>query len=71
MKCADRENRELKPVTDEVIRSHLLGKHTIGGYPLLPDEIFWFLAVDFDKKAWQENAVVFLETYGRAVKLFK
>jgi hypothetical protein len=59
VKCADCENRELKPITDEVIRGHLLGKHTVGVYPLLPDETCWFLAVDFDKKAWQEDAAVF------------
>ncbi|MDO9209469.1 MAG: DEAD/DEAH box helicase family protein [Deltaproteobacteria bacterium] len=64
VKCADCENRELKPVTDEVILGHLLGKHTIGVYPLLPDETCWFLVVDFDKKAWQEDAAVFLKTCG-------
>lgn len=64
VKCADCENRELKPVTDEVILGHLLGKHTIGVYPLLPDETCWFLAVDFDKKAWQEDAAIFLKTCG-------
>jgi superfamily II DNA or RNA helicase len=64
VKCADCENRELKPVTDEVILGHLLGKPTIGVYPLLPDETCWFLAVDFDKKAWQEDATVFLKTCG-------
>ncbi|MBU1206669.1 MAG: restriction endonuclease subunit R, partial [Proteobacteria bacterium] len=62
VKCADCENRVLKPVTDEVIVGHLLGKHTIGVYPLLTDETCWFLAVDFDKKAWQEDAAVFLKT---------
>jgi superfamily II DNA or RNA helicase len=64
VKCADCENRKLKPVTDEVIHGHLLGKHTVGVYPLLPDETCWFLAVDFDKKAWQEDAAVFLKTCG-------
>ncbi|MGA2956222.1 MAG: DEAD/DEAH box helicase family protein [Thermodesulfobacteriota bacterium] len=64
VKCADCENRELRPVTDEMIFRHLLGKHTIGVYPLLPEETCWFLAVDFDKKAWQEDAAVFLKTCG-------
>jgi superfamily II DNA or RNA helicase len=61
LKCSDCENRDLKPVTDEVIRGHLLGKQTVGVYPLLPDETCWFLAVDFDKKGWQEDAAVFLK----------
>jgi hypothetical protein len=64
VKCSDCENRDLKPVTDEVICSHLLGKHTVGVYPLLPDETCWFLAVDFDKKSWQEDVAAFLRTCG-------
>ncbi|MEI9478126.1 MAG: DEAD/DEAH box helicase family protein [Deltaproteobacteria bacterium] len=64
VKCSDCQNRDLKPVTDEVIRGHLLGKHTVGVYPLLPDEACWFLAVDFDKKSWQEDVAVFLKTCG-------
>ena len=62
VKCSDCENRDLKPVTDEVIRGHLLGKHTVGVYPLLSDETCWFLAVDFDKKSWQEDVAIFLRT---------
>ncbi|MBM4307343.1 MAG: DEAD/DEAH box helicase, partial [Deltaproteobacteria bacterium] len=60
-KCVDCENRDLLPVTDEVIRGHLIGKHIIGVYPLLLDETCWFLAIDFDKKTWQEDAIAFLE----------
>ncbi|MBS3906991.1 MAG: DEAD/DEAH box helicase [Syntrophaceae bacterium] len=60
-KCADCENRNLMPVTDEVIRNHLTGKHIIGVYPLLSDETCWFLAIDFDKKTWQEDIIAFLE----------
>jgi superfamily II DNA or RNA helicase len=62
VKCSDCENRDLKPVTDAVIHGHLLGKHTVGVYPLLPDETCWFLAVDFDKKSWQEDVAFFLRT---------
>ena len=61
-KCAECENREFKPVTDREIRDHLAGKQTIGVYPLLSDETGWLLAVDFDKKTWQEDAVTFLKT---------
>jgi hypothetical protein len=35
---------------------------TIGLYPLLFDETCWFLAIDFDKKSWQEDTTAFLET---------
>ena len=58
----DRQTRNLRPLTDDVVRGHLMGKQTIGIYPLLLDETCWFLAVDFDKKTWQQDAAAFLET---------
>jgi superfamily II DNA or RNA helicase len=60
-KCANCKNRKFLPVTEEVIRDHLQGKHTIGVYPLLAGDRCWFLAIDFDQKNWQEDALVFLE----------
>ena len=45
-----------------MIENHLLGKETIGIYPLLADETCWFLGVDFDKKTWQEDSAAFLGT---------
>lgn len=41
---------EYLPLTDEVIRRHLVGQHTVGVYPLLLDDTCWFLACDFDNK---------------------
>lgn len=71
VKCNQCENREYLPVTDEVIRNHLLGSDsqdksthdfTIGVYPLLHDDTCWFLAADFDKSTWREDVSAFLET---------
>src|SRR5260370_9186593 len=59
-KKVDRQTRKFRPLTDEVVRGHLVGDHTIGIYPLLQDETCWFLAVDFDKKSWQRDATAFL-----------
>src|SRR5258707_11741378 len=56
------KTRKFLPLTDAVIERHLLGKETIGVYPLLPDETCWFLAADFDKKTWEYDAQAFLET---------
>jgi superfamily II DNA or RNA helicase len=56
-----RPQRTFLPMTDEVIYDHLTGKQTVGVYPLLTDESCWFLAADFDKEGWQEDAGVFLE----------
>src|SRR6266478_2197944 len=56
---------KLFPLTEEVIRDHLLGRQTIGVYPLLQDDTCWFVAVDFDKKTCETDASAYLETcYG-------
>ena len=62
IKCAECPNRRFLPVTDDVIRWHLSGRDpegqpfVAGVYPLLFDETCFFLAVDFDKSGWQDDA---------------
>jgi hypothetical protein len=34
-KKVDRQTRKFRPFTDEVVRGHLVGDHTLGIYPLL------------------------------------
>jgi superfamily II DNA or RNA helicase len=69
--CQECNFRAFLSISDEIIRDHLRGNDpndrsgkdfTIGVYPLLTDESCWFLAVDFDKSAWAEDASAFLET---------
>jgi len=62
IRCSECENRDLLPVTNDVIQHHLTGERTIGVYPLLTDETCWFLAADFDKATWMEDAGAFLQT---------
>jgi superfamily II DNA or RNA helicase len=66
-----KEDREFMPLTDDVVKNHLLGRDpqdrfrrdfTIGVYPMLPDETCYFLVADFDKVTWQADAGAFLET---------
>src|SRR5690242_20987772 len=45
-KKVDRKTRRFLSMTDAVIENHLLGKETVGVYPLLPDETCWFPAAD-------------------------
>ena len=54
--------KEYFPLTDQVIHDHLTGKLTAGVYPLLADEMCWFLAADFDKATWQDDVQAFLRT---------
>jgi superfamily II DNA or RNA helicase len=58
VKCT---NCKYVPLSHEVLRAHLEGQHVIGVYPLRKDETCYFLAVDFDKTSWQDDAAAFLE----------
>ena len=68
VKCAACQHRQFLPVGDEVIRWHLSGRDDRGAdfvagvYPMLLDETCFFLATDFDKDGWQEDAHAVLET---------
>ena len=60
-KCGTCPNRQLLPLDPKTIHGHLAGRHTIGIYPLLPDDTCRFLATDFDGGHWQEDARAFME----------
>ncbi len=71
VKCGECKYQAFLPVTDEVIRNHLMGRNPnnsrqqdfiIGIYPLLPNETCWFLAADFDKECWNKDVSAFTET---------
>jgi superfamily II DNA or RNA helicase/very-short-patch-repair endonuclease len=70
-KCATCLHQQYLPITDAVIRWHLLGRDdrgadfVMGVYPLLRDETCFFLAMDFDKRFWQEDSHAVLATCGR------
>jgi len=49
-KKVDQKTRKFIPLTDAVIENHLLGKETVGVYPLLPDETCWFLGQTSTRK---------------------
>lgn len=62
IKCGDCGNRLLIPLSDRVIYDHLVGKRTVGIYPLLSDDTCHFLAVDFDEAEWKEDALAFAQS---------
>jgi superfamily II DNA or RNA helicase len=62
VKCGECTQRVLLQITDQVIYDHLAGKHTIGIYPLLPDDHCFFLAADFDEADWREDAKAFMQS---------
>lgn len=48
-------------LTDHEISKHLNGEQLIGVYPLLQDNTSYFLAADFDKADWLNDARKFLK----------
>ncbi len=71
IKCANCDHRIFTPITNDVVRDHLLGysledkrqrDFTVGVYPLLPNETCHFLAVDFDGSNWQTDISAYLQT---------
>lgn len=62
IKCSDCNHRLLRPLTDTVIYEHLAGRCTVGVYPLLADDSCHFLAADFDKAEWKEDAQAFIQS---------
>ena len=68
IKCAECGHRRFLPFTDDVIRWHLSGvdgegqPFVAGVYAMLQDETTFFLAVDFDKQGWRDDAAGFRET---------
>jgi superfamily II DNA or RNA helicase len=60
--CSECGFQNYIPMSDQVIRDHLQGKHVIGAYSLLPDDTCWFLAADFDKSTWQEDIAALRNT---------
>ena len=60
IKCGACSNQAFLAVTDEVIAGHLRGRHTVGVYPMLPDDTCRFLAADFDRRTWRRDAEAFL-----------
>ncbi len=61
IRCGDCPNQAFIPVTADALERHLRGHHTMGIYPLMPDDTCRFLAVDFDKETWQDDASAFLD----------
>lgn len=53
------------PLTDDVIRDHLLGGKTIGVYSLLMNNTCLFLVCDFDKEGWVLDATAYQNICGQ------
>jgi superfamily II DNA or RNA helicase len=69
VKCGDCPHQAFIPPLDDVIERHLrggdglrTGDFVAGVYPLLQDETCWFLAADFDKESWADDARALLDT---------
>ncbi|MER9586300.1 DEAD/DEAH box helicase family protein [Mesorhizobium sp. M0276] len=68
VKCGECPHQAFIPSSGDIIEKHLRGGDTRSGdfvagvYPLLQDETCWFLAADFDKESWADDARALLGT---------
>lgn len=68
VKCGECPHQAFVPPSEDIIEKHLRGGDTRAGdfvagvYPLLQDETCWFLAADFDKESWADDARALLDT---------
>ena len=62
IKCSECSHRLLLPLQDTVLYEHLAGKHTVGVYPLMPDDTCYFLAADFDEAEWKADILAFSQS---------
>ncbi len=62
IKCPDCPHRQFLPLTDRVLFDHLSGTYVVGIYPLLDGDMCRFLAVDFDRNEWKDDASAFAGT---------
>jgi len=59
---ANFSDKQLMPLTVDVIGKHLIGKHFVGIYPLLQNNTTWFIAADFDDEQWENASLAFLQS---------
>lgn len=52
---ANYAKKEFIPLSDYAIKEHLLGRSTVGVYPLLSDNTSFFIAADFDETNWRDS----------------
>lgn len=68
VKCGECSHQAFIPPSGDIIEKHLRGgdgrssDFVAGVYPLLQDETCWFLAADFDKESWVDDARALLDT---------
>lgn len=68
VKCGECPHQAFIPPDESIMEKHLRGgdgrgaDFIAGVYPLLPGDTCWFLAADFDKASWAEDASALLET---------
>ena len=68
VKCGECPHQAFIPPSEDIIEKHLRGgdgrsgDFVAGVYPLLQDETCWFLAADFDKESWADDARALRDT---------
>ena len=55
------ENKKLIPLSNDVLKKHLLGGVALGVYPILEDNKSYFIVADFDGENWLNDSRKYIE----------
>ncbi len=59
VKCSECPNQAFVELDARAVRAHLEGRISIGTYSIRKDDTCTFLAADFDKVTWSEDAIIY------------
>jgi superfamily II DNA or RNA helicase len=59
MKCSECRHQAFTPFSEMIAKNHLQGREVIGTYAIQPNNQCRFLAADFDKSTWREDALAY------------
>lgn len=61
VKCGECPNQAFRASTEQQLLAHLQGRHVMGVYPLLAEDMCRLLAIDLDKRSWRTDVAAIRE----------
>jgi superfamily II DNA or RNA helicase len=62
VRCGECPNQAFRAPAERELLGHLQGRHVMGVYPLLADDMCWLLAIDLDERSWRADVMALRET---------
>ncbi len=61
VRCGECPNQAFRAPAERELLGHLQGRHVMGVYPLLADDMCWLLAIDLDERSWRADVMALRE----------